>query len=124
MYSIDYISKYEDLLEDMSAWIGGTTWDGHEKECDAFAGGVGPCDCIKAVREEWHKTHRLREIEFMHAVAADEGDKYTNKLVEENVFLKERVKTLAELIPRMMDLQNEIMLLKDELKTERDCERR
>ena len=60
---MDYIAKYEDLLEDMSSWIAVQTWGGHEKACPAFAGGTGECNCIESKRVEWHKIRRLREID-------------------------------------------------------------
>jgi uncharacterized membrane protein YcjF (UPF0283 family) len=85
MYSVDFISKYESLLESMSEWIAGVTWDGHEKDCAAFAGATGECCCIKSIREEWHKLYRLREIEHMHATAEDAGDKYTNEVLEDTL---------------------------------------
>jgi hypothetical protein len=119
MYSQDYIAKYEDLLEDMSAWIATQTWGGHERTCPSFAGRTGECNCIESKRVEWHKTHRLREIEHMHAVTADEGDKYTSELMEENAYLKGRVATLSQLVPRAMDLQAQVDILAHELKSAR-----
>lgn len=85
-------AQYESLLEDMSAWIAKETWDGHEKECPAFAGGVGQCSCIKSVREEWWKTRKLRQIE-QDSVARE----------------------LKALAPRMMDLQAENLRLSNSL---------
>ena len=76
--------EYEDLLESMSTWIAGKTWGGHEADCPAFAGATGECSCIEAVRVEWHKTRKLREL-------------------EKSQFKRE----LQALAPRMMDLQAE-----------------
>lgn len=116
---MDFLQAYESLLDKMSVWIGEITWDGHEKECPAFAGGTGECNCIKSVRMEWHKTRRLREIEVMHAVAHNGGDKYTSELVEENMLLKGKLVKASEFPPftlTMLDLQASNTALANDLK--------
>ena len=105
---MDYLSAYESMLSDMSTWIATQTWGGHESGCPAFAGKNGECNCIESVRVEWHKTRRLREIEVLHAIASDGGDKYTAELVEENLFLKEKLlkaQALPEFAVLMLDIQ-------------------
>lgn len=78
----NFLGKYESLLMKMSAWIAEATWDGHEKECPAFAGASGECCCIKAIRDEWHKTARLREIEELHAPPKRELQDFTPLMMQ------------------------------------------
>lgn len=85
--------RYERVIMELSSWIAEKTWDGHEKDCMSFAGGAGPCGCIKFWRDEGRKAMRLREIESIR-------DTYTDKAPR-----------MPDLMPQMMALQARNQLL-------------
>lgn len=91
----EYLERYSSITCRMSTWIAEQLWDGHEKCCAKYAGGPGPCDCIQAVRAEWHKLD--------HDIEMDE------------------MRHMPDLVPRMMDLQAENDVLKHDLKCALDA---